>query len=331
MKYAKIQIFLVFLMIMGSFPGIYAINMVQNDNSKSIDEINNDTDGARTIYVAKNGTDRNNGLTPESPKRNIENALIVANSGDTISVGPGTYQTNLQINKNITLIGNTQNSTIIDGQRLANCIRISAGVTVTITNFIIKNGTNGQLIYGGGIHNEGTLNLEDSTITNCISEYGGGIYNTGTMTVSRVTSEKNNASASGGGIYNTNLLTIEDSTITNNSACWGGGIYNTGTMTVSRVINEKNIAHETAGGIENNGLLTIEDSTITNNAAGSGGGIYNTNILYVYGSTINNNRANNGGGIFNANITRTMAYIDDLTVINNNIPNNFVGKPFVPA
>ena len=87
MKSFKIPILLVVLMIMGCFPVIYAINQVQHDNNgTNISENNNVTDGARTIYVAKNGTDRNDGLTPETPKRNIENTLIAANSGDTIRV-----------------------------------------------------------------------------------------------------------------------------------------------------------------------------------------------------------------------------------------------------
>ena len=60
-------------------------------------------------------------------------------------------------------------------------------------------------------------------------------------------------------------------------------------------------------------------------------GSLNSNILYVYGSTIIGNRANNGGGIYNYNNTRTMAYIDDLTIITNNRPNNFEGKSFIPA
>ncbi|MBZ2164464.1 DUF1565 domain-containing protein [Methanobacterium spitsbergense] len=333
MKYLKIPIFLMVLMIMGSFPGIYAINMVQHD-SMNISENNNVTDGARTIYVAKNGTDRNDGLTPETPKRNIENALIAANPGDIIRVASGTYMENLQINKNITLIGDTQN-TVIDGQNASNCITISPGVTVTIANFIIKNGGNNRLCDGGGMHNDGILNLENSTITNSTSECGGGIDNGGTMTISRVTIENNRANWNGGGIFNNGILTIKDSTITGNTAARNGGsIDNTATMTLSRVIIVNNSANIDGGGIGNNGLLTIEDSTITNNTAGSGGGIYNTNLLYVYGSTLIGNRATNGGGIFNSNMTfdnRTRAYIDDLTIITYNIPNNYAGKPFIPA
>ena len=331
-KYLQIPILLVVLMIMGSFPGIYAINMVQHDRM-NIDENNNVTDGARTLYVAKNGTDRNDGLTSETPKRNIENALVSANPGDIIRVGPGTYQINLQITKNITLIGDTQN-TVIDGRRMSNCITIT-GANVIIENFIIKNGTNNQPCSGGGIHNEGTLTLENSTITNCTSDYGGGIENYGIMTLKRVTIENNIATSRSGGIDNQiGLLTVEDSTIKNNTAqlYGGGGIGASGTVTLNRVTVEKNRANDVGGGIASGGLLTVEDSTIINNTARiSGGGIFNGNLMYVYGSTISNNRANDGGGIYNNNHAWCRAYIDDFAVITGNTPNNFAGNPFIPA
>jgi hypothetical protein len=130
MKDFKIPIFMVVLMIVGSVPGIYAISMASNDNNLSVGGVNVDPVGAKTIYVAKNGTDRNDGLTPESPKRNIEIALEIANSGDTISVSSGTYQTNMNINKNITLIGDNQDNTIIDGQGTSSCICISGDASL---------------------------------------------------------------------------------------------------------------------------------------------------------------------------------------------------------
>ena len=105
-------------------------------------------------------------------------------------------------------------------------------------------------------------------------------------------------------------------------------------MTLSRVAITNNRT-QNGGGILNANLLTIEDSTITSNTASLGGGIYNTNILYVYGSTITQNVALvSGGGIFNSNTTyddRTRAYIDDLTLMVDNRPNNFAGKPYIPA
>lgn len=142
MNYFKLSTFLIVLMVMGSFSGIYAVNAMKNNNqSVSIDKINNtSTNGTKTIYVSKNGTDRNDGLTPGKPKRNIVKALNAVNPGDTIKVASGIYQDNLLIDKNITLIGNTQNNTILDGQG-NKCIYINPGITVTITNFTIKNGT----------------------------------------------------------------------------------------------------------------------------------------------------------------------------------------------
>ena len=125
-------------------------------------------DGSKTIYVANNGTDRNDGLTPEKPKRNIEIALDAANPGDTIRLAPGTYKKNIQINKNLTLTGDNQNNTIIDGQQQNCCIHINAeGVTVTIANLTITGGKNKVYNYrnfGGGLRNDGILKLENSTI-----------------------------------------------------------------------------------------------------------------------------------------------------------------------
>ena len=277
--------------------------------------MNNDTNGTRTIYVSKDGTDRNDGLTPETPKRNIENALDATNPGDTIRVGPRTYQTNLRITKNITLIGDSQNNTIIDGHQADDCIIIDS-VTVTIINFTPKNGKQPQYTYnfGAGILNSGTLILEDSTITNNTANYGGGIYNYGTMTLKGITIVNNSATYGGGGIRNTNYATatIEDSIINNNTADWGGAISNIGTtMTIRRSTIANNHAVSEGGGIYIGHSLTVEDSTITSNTAGMGGGIYNHSTLHAYGCTITNNIAlNGGGGIYNT----YRAYLDDLTV-----------------
>ncbi|MBZ2167124.1 hypothetical protein [Methanobacterium spitsbergense] len=326
MKDFKMPLFLVVLMIMGSVPGIYAISVAPNDNNVSVGGVNVDPVGAKTIYVAKNGTDRNDGLTPERPKRNIEIALGVANPGDTIRVGPGTYYNNLQINKNITLIGDNQNNTIIDGQQAYPCIIIQSAdghiytrsVAVTIINFTLKNGITPKNWGGGGIRNDGqSVTLENSTITNCASQsYGGGISTDfGTMTISRAIIENNSASTDGGGIYiEGGSLTIEDSNITNNTSRQCDNDLGTG------------------GGIGNHGFLTIEDSTIKNNTAGLGGGIYNTGTLYVYGSTITTNWAPiGGGGILTAYFRGPVVYIDDLTIIHYNFPNDFEGPSFIPS
>jgi predicted outer membrane repeat protein len=324
-----LNIFLVALMVLGSFSGIYATTLQDHNNNVSVDN-------AKTIYVAKNGTDRNDGLTPNQPKKNIAIAINSANPGDTIQVGPGTYQENLQINKNITINGKTQNNTIIDAQQTNNCVIIQPEVTVKITNFTLKNGKQRQYTdnFGGGIYNQGNLTLINSTITDNNAEYGGGIYNLNTMAIKGVTIKNNKATYSGGGINNPRTMTIEDSTITDNTATKiaGGGIINRGTMNINRSSIENNHATRNGGGIDST-QLTIEDSTITNNTAGDVGGGISSYFLCAYGCTITNNRATNGGRIYTSAGEGSKSFLDDFTVnmARGNSPNNFAGQPYTPA
>ena len=325
-KYSKIRILLVVLLVGGCFPGIYAIPMDQHDKVMSINNVS--VDGSKTIYVAKNGTDRNEGLTPTKPKRNIINAINDANPGDSIRVGAGTYPENLVINKNLTLIGEDPSNTIIDGRQITSCIYIT-GATVTITGFTIKNGNATDDYYGyigGGIKNEGMLTLKNSIITDNNAFIGGGIYNEGIMNISNVTIKNNKIEDGGGGIKNSGSLSIEDSVITDNIQ----GINNNGNMNITRVTIKNNIGGDGAG-ILTWGKMIIIDSIIRDNNGTYGGGIKNSNLLYIYGSTIINNRANNGGGILNLNISRSVAYIDDKTIISDNYVNNFEGAAFIPA
>src|SRR6516164_3645822 len=78
---------------------------------------------------------------------------------------------------------------------------------------------------GGGIHNTGTITLNQVNVNNnnaffcgCGSGVsgGGGISNTGTMIIIAGTVQGNMGFYSGGGIYNTGMLTIAGTTISNN-------------------------------------------------------------------------------------------------------------------
>ena len=95
-------------MVIGVFPGIYAINAVY-DNTLSVNIPNPFVNGSKIIYVDNNGTDENDGLTLKKPKHTIQNAIDSANNRDTIQLAAGTYKENIQINKNITLRGTQQN------------------------------------------------------------------------------------------------------------------------------------------------------------------------------------------------------------------------------
>lgn len=344
MNYYKFALLLVTLLIVGTFSGVYAINTASH-NDKSITYMDNSknsthSDGSKTLYVANNGTDRNDGLSPAKPKRNLIVAIYVANPGDTIMVAPGTYQENLQIDKNITLIGNNPDNTIIDGHHADICINIKSGVKANIINFTIKNGKYQGYGHssGGGIHNEGVLSLKNSKIMNNIGNYGGGIDNDGVMDIVGVTIKNNKAEYSGAGVITDvdSTTTVENSTITENEAGYcGGGVYSAGKLiTIRNSEITKNNALYDGGGIDNCHYLTVEDSVISNNTAGrNGGGISTCNkITCIYAVTITNNRANEGGGIYNGiGGEKTQIYIDSLTKILNNNPDNYKGEPCIPA
>lgn len=78
---------------------------------------------------------------------------------------------------------------------------------------------------GGGIRNDGSLSITNSTISGNASTFvGGGVLNGGTMSIANSTISGNSAGGTGGGGSNDGTLTITNSTITGNSAARGGGV-----------------------------------------------------------------------------------------------------------
>ena len=80
---------------------------------------------------------------------------------------------------------------------------------------------------GGGIFNDGTLTVTNSTLSGNSAGWGGGIANvsSGTVTVKDSTLSGNSASEDGGGgIANINgTVTVKNSTLSDNSASEDGG------------------------------------------------------------------------------------------------------------
>jgi parallel beta-helix repeat protein len=72
----------------------------------------------------------------------IQQAINQANPGDTVSVSAGTYYESLTIDKNLALIGENRETTVLNG--MGGCYGIGAtSVNVTITGFKILNVTTG--------------------------------------------------------------------------------------------------------------------------------------------------------------------------------------------
>jgi parallel beta-helix repeat protein len=92
------------------------------------------------------------------------------NSGDTITVKPGTYKENLQITKSVTLISQNHDA-IIDGAKTGSAVTITHN-NVTLTGFTVQNGGNFTDGSGAGIllSNVHYCNLTDNVVT---GGYGG--------------------------------------------------------------------------------------------------------------------------------------------------------------
>jgi predicted outer membrane repeat protein len=162
---------------------------------------------------------------------------------------------------------------------------VNPGVTFTVHNLTIANGSAAGSITGGGIFNGGTLTVTNSTFSgNNSSEdicgdflcggQGGAINNGGGGTVTNSTFSGNSASVGGGGIYNTGTLTVTNSTFSDNNASGstGGAIFNDGggTLTVTNSTFSGNSASVGGGGIDNGsgGTLTVTNSIIANSTNG---------------------------------------------------------------
>ncbi len=144
--------------------------------------------------------------------------------------------------------GPGQGPVTVSGGGASRVFRVNAGVTASITGLTITGGsTTGN---GGGLYNQGTVNLTACTITG-------------------------NSAASGGGIADVGQINVTDSTITGNSAAYGGGLYEDGLGTLNACTIAGNAAG-TAGGIaivsvdKIQGRDSLEDTIVAANT-GTGG------------------------------------------------------------
>lgn len=125
----------------------------------------------------------------------------------------------------------------ISGADQVRVFEVGPGAKLTLGNLTVAGGDSPSGS-GGGILNNGTLKVRNTTFSGNSAGSGGGIDNDGTATVSNSTLSGNSASGSGGGILNSGgaTLTVTNSTFFDNSADMGGGIDNDGTATLRNTI-----------------------------------------------------------------------------------------------
>ncbi len=252
---------LVFLMTVGVLPGLFAVG-------------GSTAYAAGTdIYVSAGGADNGDG-SQGNPYKTIQAGIDAVPDDSTVNgtvvhVAADIYKEHLNIGKNVTLLGEGENSTIIDGNQSGRVIEIAAGCEVKITGFTITNGKapdggDGDLYFaggaggaGGGICNSGTVTITSCTITGNSAGDGGHGGRVGS----------GGDGGAGGGICNSGTVTITSCTITGNSAGNGGH----GGRGVRGGYGGDGGDGGAGGGICNSGTVTITSCTITGNSAGNGG------------------------------------------------------------
>ncbi|MDY9924651.1 hypothetical protein [Methanobacterium sp.] len=288
------------------------------------------------------GLDTNDGYSWTSPKLTIQNATGTVSSNGTVTIADGVYSgygnTNITVNRNMTIQGQSQSGTIINGTNTNWIFTIPSDVNVTIGNLTFTNGTGSR---GGAILNHGDLTVENCTFTNntaTMDTYAGGwgggaICNLAddrsiTTTVTNCTFQNNNAYR-GSAILNYCdisdhyiISTVTNCSFTNNTANTFGTIYNLADDGyINSLVTNCNFTNNTAawdaGAIANYCRIgsitnTAINSTFSNNHADRNGGAIANWIngdqsqisinFTLINSTLTNNTANvSGGAIYNFN------------------------------
>ncbi|MCP4146334.1 MAG: hypothetical protein GY757_01165 [bacterium] len=242
---------------------------------------------------------------------------------------------------------------IVDGYN-GGGLMVEAGCTLSMTDCTVAgNGSdyNSALLtggLGGGICNQGTTTLSACSIngntandpSGTIICMGGGLYNNGTLNITGGVIATNmvmgGAVNLGGGIYNDSIGTINATSCginTNTSTEDGGGIYNDNAITLTMCTIQSNQANTAAvsegGGIYNNMNLIMNECTVFDNEAEvSGGGIYNVYSMVLTNCTITGNRAlgaaalTGGAGIYTDLASAATQTLLNCTVTNNTATNN---------
>lgn len=204
------------------------------------------------------------GKSWETAFKTVQEGIIAAEDGDTVTVASGTYVENITLNgKNITLCSTDP---------------LNAAI---VSNTTLDGGQSGSVVAFSGTEQE-TCVLAGFTIRNGNPEYGGGICG-GTPQ----------------GLYT--HATICNNVITGNSARRGGGLAFCDGVVRDNVIAE-NTSERGGGLIYCNGVIrgnTISDNAVAGPASAGGGiceceGIVRENVIIANSAT---GEAGNGGGL----------------------------------
>jgi hypothetical protein len=247
------------------------------------------------IYVRADGSDDEDGLTWDTAKQTVQEALDI--EPGEVWVAEGTYVENLNVSNAVALYGGfAGDEESVDDRDL------DAHTTT------LDGDANGSVLTSTDEH---VIRLLDGfTLTNGAADSGrgGGAVITGFRgSITNVVFRNNTASDAGGGLYleskdNADLvhIVLDHVTFENNASAQGGGLFTdmqnnptTPDVQLSHVTFHENIAFR-GGGAYLKGNTTFHDGAdFTDNSASMGGGLYIENYVEVNGGTFTGNGMSN--------------------------------------
>lgn len=252
--------------------------------------------GAQATVYYVNGARPDNtgsGLSWTGAKRDVQEALNLATTGDEVWVQAGTYLPTLVPPTTSTTTARDQTFYLIDAD-----VKLYGGFVGTESSADQRNPAANATILSGDLDGSaGTADAYHVLVT---------LYRTSACVIDGFTVQ--GGRANGGGTLP--IQTSMGSSLTPQRNNGGGMLNNTSNVSVSNCIFTGNIAGNIGGGIiVSNGSLLIAGCTFANNSSvnSGGGGIYiNNATLKLSGCIfIGNNSGANGGGLFNNGSTNT--------------------------
>jgi parallel beta-helix repeat protein len=263
--------------------------------------------------------------------RTIREAINAANPGDTIFVYNGTYYESVVVNKTVSLIGENRNTTIIDGNKAARVVSVTAN-DVILENLTIQNSlpwyassgclyitSNSNIIQNNIITNNGENGMGiwlDSTVNNTVTNnditenyFGITLIDSSNNTIAN----NNVTNNSGYGVYLSSSMcnVISSNTIVNNP--WGVIL----DYSLSINMNNNTISESNYYGVA---LSGSSDSNLTNNVVNSS--IYGIVLSTSKNLTLKNNNITNNQYCLGIHGWLLSEYLHDI-----DISNTVNGKP----
>jgi len=214
----------------------------------------------------------------------IGDAVYAASDGDTILVKSGVYHEKIRVNKSITLLGEDQDTTIVDGGGEGVVIYVTADY-VNITGFTVTN--SGNLTSQAGIR----VDSDHNTIVgnNVVGNNGNGIYLYGAHCNNISNNNISGNRMRGVFVYSSSDNTVSHNRVTENEQ----GIY--GSYATNNTFSFNTISYNKLHGVY---LTTLSDGNVLNDNVFT----YNNYGAWVRGSKYNivfsNFFANNEKGLY---------------------------------